>query len=375
MNASTLQIQNRVDNGRYGFCLQCGRPISALRLTALPWVERCTSCQEMQTGEKHMSLRPWGVILAGGDGMRLKAVSRLVSGDNRPKQFCTLFGSRSLLARTRGRLAPAISSDRMIFAVVRDHEPFYQPELADVEESRIVVQPANRGTTAAIIYSLLRLTRLEKDPIVAFFPSDHHFADEIQFARAVDAAFEEVHKDPLSLVLLGARADKAEVEYGWIEPRLPIDNDPGGSPSVFRVNRFWEKPSIATARALLSRGCLWNTFVIAGQARSFLEVIESTIPDALEFLRPLGRTVSRDEETERAARLYESLPTGDFSREVLTRCPDRLAVLRMEGAGWGDLGTPEGVLAAIQSRGAYRRRLEEVCHAAAGEPISAERHH
>jgi mannose-1-phosphate guanylyltransferase len=339
-----------------------------------------------------MSFRPWGVILAGGDGTRLKAVSRLVSGDNRPKQFCTLFGSRSLLARTRGRLAPAISSDRMIFAVVRNHEPFYQPELADVEESRVVVQPANRGTTPAIIYSLLRLTRLEKDPIVAFFPSDHHFADEMQFARAVDAAFEAVHKDPLSLVLLGARADKAEVEYGWIEPGLPIgndrSNDGSGSPSVFRVNRFWEKPSIATARALLSRGCLWNTFVIAGRARTFLEVIESTIPDALEFLRPLARSVSRDEETERAAKLYESLPTGDFSREVLTRCPERLAVLRMEGAGWGDLGTPEGVLAAIQrsalppSRGAfdtwlaaYRRRLEEVCHSAAGEPISAERHH
>jgi mannose-1-phosphate guanylyltransferase len=339
-----------------------------------------------------MSFRPWGVILAGGDGTRLRAVSRLVSGDNRPKQFCTLFGTRSLLARTRGRLAPAISPDRMIFAVVRNHEPFYQPELADVEESRIVVQPANRGTTAAIIYSLLRLARLEKDPIVAFFPADHHFADEMQFARAVDAAFEAVHKDPRSLVLLGARADKAEVGYGWIEPGLPIDNDRSndrsGSPSVFHVNRFWEKPSAATAQALLSHGCLWNTFVIAGRARTFLEVIGSAAPHALESLRPLAGSMSREEETARAAALYEALSTGDFSREVLTRCPDRLAVLRMEGAGWGDLGTPEGVLAAIQrcalppSRSAfdswlaaYRRRLEEVCHSAAGEPVSADRHH
>lgn len=107
-----------------------------------------------------MSIRPWGVILAGGDGTRLKALSRIVSGDNRPKQFCAMFGTRSLLARTRGRLEPAISPDRMIYAVVRSHEPFYQPELADVEESRIVVQPSNRGTTAAIIYSLLRLLRL-----------------------------------------------------------------------------------------------------------------------------------------------------------------------------------------------------------------------
>src|SRR5580658_6910491 len=186
-----------------------------------------------------MNFRPWGVVLAGGDGTRLKTVSRLVSGDNRPKQFCALFGTRSLLARTRGRLAPAISQDRMLFAVVRNHEPFYQPELADVEESRIVVQPRNRGTTAAIIYSLLRLTRLEKDPIVAFFPADHHFEDEMQFARALDGAFDAVHKNPRSLVLLGARADKADVEYGWIEPGRrvdPAENARSGSPSVFRVN-------------------------------------------------------------------------------------------------------------------------------------------
>jgi mannose-1-phosphate guanylyltransferase len=173
--------------------------------------------------EVNSKSRPWGVILAGGDGTRLEALSRLISGDNRPKQFCALFGGGSLLARTRGRLAPVIPPDRMLFVVVRDHERFYLPELADVDQSRIVVQPANRGTTSAIIYSLLRLTRLEGDPIAAFFPADHHYADETQFTRAVDAAFEVVNKHPELLVLLGARAENAEVEYGWIEPGPPAN--------------------------------------------------------------------------------------------------------------------------------------------------------
>ena len=337
-----------------------------------------------------MSFRPWGVILAGGDGTRLKEVSRLVSGDNRPKQFCALFGGRSLLARTRGRLAPAISPDRMIFAVVGSHEQFYQADLADVDESMIVAQPANRGTTAAIIYSLLRLTRLEKDPIVAFFPADHHFANETAFARALEGAFEVVHNRPELLVLLGAKAEKAEVEYGWIEPGPPIGCDHGSSPRVFRVNRFWEKPSAATAQALMSSGCLWNTFVIVGRARTFLHVLESAVPDTLESFRPITDCRSEGEESARAAALYEALPAGDFSREVLTRYPERLAVLRMDGAGWGDLGTPEGVLAAIQKAApvphpppnafsawlaAYRHRLEEVCRQTAEEPVQAERPH
>jgi len=32
----------------------------------------------------------WGVILAGGEGVRLRNLTRLVSGDDRPKQFCRL---------------------------------------------------------------------------------------------------------------------------------------------------------------------------------------------------------------------------------------------------------------------------------------------
>jgi len=36
----------RIDNGTYGICAQCGEPISAKRLAALPWVALCTGCQE-----------------------------------------------------------------------------------------------------------------------------------------------------------------------------------------------------------------------------------------------------------------------------------------------------------------------------------------
>jgi len=36
----------RIDDGSYGLCLQCGQPISAKRLAALPWVALCIGCQE-----------------------------------------------------------------------------------------------------------------------------------------------------------------------------------------------------------------------------------------------------------------------------------------------------------------------------------------
>lgn len=44
----------RVDNGQYGLCLRCEAPISAKRLTALPWVALCTTCQEVQAGVRNI---------------------------------------------------------------------------------------------------------------------------------------------------------------------------------------------------------------------------------------------------------------------------------------------------------------------------------
>lgn len=35
----------RLDDGTYGLCQQCGKPIPPKRLEALPWAERCVSCE------------------------------------------------------------------------------------------------------------------------------------------------------------------------------------------------------------------------------------------------------------------------------------------------------------------------------------------
>lgn len=42
----------RLREGTFGECLNCGRPIGLKRLEALPWSEYCISCQErMERGE------------------------------------------------------------------------------------------------------------------------------------------------------------------------------------------------------------------------------------------------------------------------------------------------------------------------------------
>ena len=50
MKAETLdqinQALSRLDEGAYGYCLECGEEIPELRLRALPFAIRCKDCEE-----------------------------------------------------------------------------------------------------------------------------------------------------------------------------------------------------------------------------------------------------------------------------------------------------------------------------------------
>ena len=37
----------RLDAGRFGICLRCGRPVAHERLAALPWAAYCIACQQI----------------------------------------------------------------------------------------------------------------------------------------------------------------------------------------------------------------------------------------------------------------------------------------------------------------------------------------
>ena len=236
-----------------------------------------------------------------------------------------------------------------MFTVVRGHERFYTDELAGVTPSRMVVQPSNEGTTAAVTYSLFRIANLAGDPIVGFFPTDHHYSREEEFIASVRLAFMIAGTMPDNILLLGARPERPEVEYGWIEPgatvECPFTN------SLLRVNRFWEKPQVRVAQALLRRGCLWNTFVMIGHASTFLEILKAATPRMLYALGGDGCPRGPDPQWAHEETAYATLAPGDFSHQVLSVSAQHLVVLRLTNVGWSDLGTPERVMLAMTRSG------------------------
>jgi mannose-1-phosphate guanylyltransferase len=291
----------------------------------------------------------WAVILAGGDGTRLRSLTRTITGDERPKQFCPILGRETLLDQTRERVALTIEKDKTLLVLTELHERFYQPLTKSVSPDLLLIQPVNRGTAPAILYPLLRIAAKSPAATVAFFPSDHHFSDDVRFMSYVEAGFETARRSPETVTLLGITPESPEVEFGWIEPHTKI---PGGLPkAVSRVRRFWEKPTLGVARNLMNRGCLWNSFVMVGRVDAFLRMAKRALPELYSSFGPIATVFGTVSEREMLGKLYSEISDINFSQEVLAMRPDDLGVMKVDSVGWSDLGEPSRVLAALSRLG------------------------
>lgn len=288
----------------------------------------------------------WALILAGGDGVRLRALTRHLVGDERPKQFCALLGQRTLLDQTRDRVRLAVPTERTLLVLSRSHARFYDPLIADTPTRCRVVQPANRGTAVAVLYGLRRIAMEAATATVAIFASDHYVSDDARFMQHVRAAAAAALTCPDLVVLLGITPDAPESDYGWIEPgaTLPID-------ALRRVRRFWEKPAPAVATRLLADDGLWNSFVIVARVPILIAMIADALPALARGFDGLGAILGTLAEPAAVRRLYAALRPVDFSQRILMPAPANLAVLPVRGVTWSDWGRPSRVLATLRALG------------------------
>jgi mannose-1-phosphate guanylyltransferase len=300
-----------------------------------------------QEGRRGDARRRWGVVLAGGDGVRLRRLTRFIYGDDRPKQFCQFLGDATLLEQARRRAERNIPADQILFALTRAHENYYLQDLGGKPSQRIV-QPCNRGTAPAILYTLLHITRLDRDAFVAVLPSDHYYSPEDSFAATLESAFETVRAQPTSIVILGAQPKGPEIEFGWISL---AGTSRTSHAEVFHVADFHEKPPLDVASRLLRSGALWNTFVMVGHVQAFLGMACKSVPRLLEVFRSEPAPHVSSGETRIAEEVYDRIAAVDFSRQVLSPAATGLLTLSLGGVEWNDLGDPDRVLSTLLRSG------------------------
>ena len=299
----------------------------------------------------------WVILLAGGEGLRLRG--RTVGGIrfDRPKQFCRVHGEHTLLDLAMIRARALAEPSRILPAVRSEHRRWWEPPLSELPPGNVLSQPADLGNAVAIFHALFQILRRDLNPIVVVLPSDHGIEDEPSLLKSVRELAAEARRRCDRVVLLGMKPDHAEPDYGWIVPAaVALDGS-------HRVVQFVEKPSVPEAEQLMRRGALWNSFIFASTALGLLRLFNDARPDLIGAYPE--SLLARELDERAAANFFGRFPAMDFGRDVLARSARRLRVSRAAPCGWIDLGTPERVTAWL----ARQRRavalvpygLEAVC--------------
>jgi mannose-1-phosphate guanylyltransferase len=273
------------------------------------------------------------LVLAAGSGNRLASLTTTTAGVRVPKQYCALFGGRSLLGDAIARAELLAARENIVVVVARDHARWWEREF-EGSVVRVVVQPSDKGTAAGVLLGLRAIASVDERAHVTMLPADHFVADEGALAASLLAAQATGRAD--RPVLLGMSADSPDPEYGYV---VPVRS----TTPMLGVSQFVEKPTSSDASALLARGAVWNTMMLASPLSALHALYERRLPRMLAAFR----WARPEEGPSRAASLYSTIETADFSRDVLQGSEPFLDLRVAAPCGWTDLGTPSRVRACV----------------------------
>lgn len=274
------------------------------------------------------------VILAGGAGTRLWPVSR----ETMPKHLAKLIGDESLLQLTANRLLALAPASRLVTVASHAQDLLIHRQLRELDPDLTqhrLLEPTARNTAAAIALAALHIREeFGPDAVLWVCPSDHLIRNQPALEQAVHDAL-PVAEDG-DLVTFGITPTRPETGYGYIKAGMPT----GSNSTVLRVDRFVEKPDLATADAMLKAGgYYWNSGMFLFRADRILEELSTHEPAILEATEQAfnAAATGQDGSTSFPHSLYEKIPSAPIDKAVMERAT-RIAVVPCN-PDWTDLGS------------------------------------
>lgn len=270
------------------------------------------------------------VILAGGAGSRLWPVSRMMM----PKQLLPMLGEQTMLQDTVYRVSEESTFAAPIIVANEAHRFIVAEQLRAVGVSprSILLEPEGRNTAPAALLAALLITADDEDALMLLLPSDHEVRDTEAFLDSVRRGVRAAEKD--RLVTFGILPKSPKSGYGYIKQGAALEDAQG----VYGVDAFVEKPDRDTAQEYLDSGdYLWNSGMFLMSARTFIQIAEGLIPEAVESCREAIAGLKRDFDFDRIdEKAFLNCPSISIDYGVMEKS-QQAAVVPCD-IGWSDVG-------------------------------------
>lgn len=285
----------------------------------------------------HLQIVP--AIMIGGAGSRLWPLSRA----NKPKQFLNLGGNASMFQDTLQRfIAPGFRPAWLMAGADTLVHVASQLEELDAECEGIIVEPAMRGTAAAIAALSLAFREIDPDALLLVAPADHFIKDEAAFRGAVLRAAPVAAAG--SIVTFGIAPTGPETGFGYIAGSSPVSYD--GATVGYRIDEqgFREKPDLELAKEFVAQGYLWNAGIFLFKASTMLAELKRHAPETFSAVEAAMEHADRRLHWHRQviAPELESFQAAPLDLPIdiaVMERTDRAVVVPCEAIGWNDVGS------------------------------------
>jgi mannose-1-phosphate guanylyltransferase len=296
------------------------------------------------------------ILLCGGSGTRLWPISR----KNFPKQFCKIFGEKSLFQQTyernlnlcKGQLI--IANQKNVFMAMNQIDEI---SFRQTNNEKYILEPVGRNTAPAIA---LGCFAVDEDEIVLVTPTDHLIRDLKEYEKTLQMA-EKVAKDGF-LVTFGIKPTHPETGYGYIQARPE-----GNELSIMDVELFHEKPDLETAKKYIKNNStfniqnstlfLWNSGMFCFKAGVFLEELKKYAPEIYEASKIAFDNKEIQDSTFNIQHSHmEVIPSESIDYAVMEKT-DKVKVI-LSDFGWNDVGSYDALEKEIDSDDKGNTKLE-----------------
>ena len=257
--------------------------------------------------------KPLVLILCGGRSLRLWPLSQYKS-----KNFLDIFGF-SPLELTIKRFLKVTPAEN-IFLVANHKERATLNRIKLVKKKNIFFEPESKNTAAAILLSLLHLSKYSKKNLI-ISPVDSLIQREKEFYRALNKALRVAAAG--GVCTLGLKPLTPSPSFGYIQV------NPRGYKGIFSVKRFLEKPKPSLAAKLIKRGnCFYNSGMFVAAVGTLLAEYQKYYPVYHDFRRSFHNN--------RIATLYKRIKDIPFDKAIMEK-PNRAKLIKGDFF-WKDFG-------------------------------------
>ncbi len=282
-----------------------------------------------------MTQHLYALIMAGGGGTRLWPLSR----QTHPKQMLKLFGERTMFQLAVDRLLPLLPPERILVVTAADQVAPLAEQYPQLPRDNFIVEPLGRGTASCIGLGAIHLRRRDPEAVMAVVTADHFIQREAVFCDTLRAA--QAMAEQGYLVTLGITPTFPASGYGYICRGTQLGAI--GGFAYYRVERFAEKPDIATAQQFLQAGTYsWNSGMFIWRAERILEEIALWMPDLCATLTTLESSMDAGTYDETLQQQWPALRKETIDYGIMEKA-EQVAVIPVD-LGWSDIGAWASVM-------------------------------